>query len=171
MTGRAGCTEASRDDGLIAEGGLALEYQLKFEDGVVLKTLAAALLAAGFDATDDPFTFRGDGLMAVVKGAQDRFGRWKPLRFRPKVELFFALDKQADYEGAMATLVETVGRLLETIDADAALAFDNEAVLLLRRRGDLALTNRENWWGTCAKGRPLNDWLGLQARVEPLPVL
>lgn len=150
---------------------MAIEYQLKFGEGVAPSELAGWLRTAGFENTRSAATFTAPGLTATIDGAEDRFGRWRPLGFAPHVQVFFGHDKTEPYDDVMIRLADTVGLLLDGITADAALASDNEVVLLLRLRGDLVLTNRDDWWIRPAFDPKLADRLKQPYRLEPLPLI
>lgn len=150
---------------------MAIEYQLKFAEGVAPSELAGWLRTAGFEDTRSPATFTAPGLTATIAGAEDKFGRWRPLGFIPHVQVFFGHDKSEPYEDVMVRLADTIGLLLNELPADAGMAFDNEVVLLLRLRGDLVLTNRDDWWIRPTFEPRLAERLKLPYRLEPLPVI
>lgn len=150
---------------------MAIEYQLKWAEGVAPSELAGWLRTAGFEATRDPATFLAPGLSATIGSAEDRAGRWRPLGFVPHVQVLFGHDKSAPYDEVMARLADVVALLLDETPGDAAMTADNEVVLLLRLRGDLVLTNRDDWWTRPSFEPKLADRLGSPYRLEPLPII
>lgn len=150
---------------------MAIEYQLKFADGVEPSALAGWLRGAGYEGTREPATFVTPGLTATIGDATDRFGLWTPLGVSPRVQVYFGHDTQAAYEDVMPRLIETVALLLREVPVDAAMTADNEVVLLLRRRGELVLTNRDDWWILPTFSPHLADRLEQPYRLEPLPIL
>ncbi|KQT32791.1 hypothetical protein ASG29_13915 [Sphingomonas sp. Leaf412] len=150
---------------------MAIEYQLKFAPGVKPSVLAGWLRTAGFADTGSPATFTAPGLTATIGGARDIAGRWAPLGFEPHVEILFVQDKFAPYADAVARLVKTVALLLREVPGDVALARDDETVLALRSRGDLVLTNRDDWWIRPTFAPSLAERLDESYRLEPLPII
>lgn len=150
---------------------MAIDYQLKFAEGVAPAALAGWLRAAGFADTDSPATFMAPALTATIGDGRDIGERWAALGFAPHAEIFFTQDKFASYEEGVARLVETVALLLREVSADAALASNNDVVLALRLRGDLVLTNRDDWWIRPTFAPSLANRLGAPYRLEPLPII
>jgi hypothetical protein len=60
--------------------------------------------------------------------------------------VFFRLDKFSDLEAARLSLLRVTSLVLAVVGGDAALLFNGELVLLLRRRGKLALNRDTDFW-------------------------
>jgi hypothetical protein len=98
---------------------------------------------------------------ALLDGAVTGAGTWirvaeeKPwpdsvvltdLGFSPTLTVVFQLDKFADHAGQKDGMVRLVTGLLDRVAGDAVLHLDYETVWLVRRGGELELSEREDLW-------------------------
>jgi len=130
---------------------LALDYTL-FINAVVEPSAAARALipdAPLRDCRPDLMRASLDAVSLSLRAVPEDYAPPlvvdETLGLRTRLILSFRLDKERQRE-ARRTTIRIVDRALRTWAADAALLFNHERVLLLRRAGNLKLNVVAAWW-------------------------
>jgi len=133
---------------------MALEYDLLIGEGPQAKDLVDVLLEVpGFSVLDSGFS--GPGVSAWVfetdaLGA-DIMREGFDLAIRHQIAFRVDLSAYSEVEGyeGVKTIVTTSLHVLEQGSFDAALLFNGESPVLLRRSGKLILNKSKGFWRPC----------------------
>ncbi|PWI17433.1 hypothetical protein DI272_27185 [Streptomyces sp. Act143] len=139
---------------------MAISYDLDCATETSTAEVAARLAEIGrgigvFDATVTPE-------LLVDPGANTRHGTWirvarqgtphpwhpvvADLGFTPTVSAAFRMAKDTEISDQQDDMLRLVLALLEQIDGDAVLHYQYEAIWLLRKDGELSLSENDDLW-------------------------
>jgi hypothetical protein len=138
---------------------MAIEYTLALGTPLTTAQVAGELHQAAqalglFDATvtpelllDDVGRSRFDTRIQVVDANPRPWNAViEDLGFTPTVRVEFRLDKFTDMADQKDDMIRLVSDLLDRVPGDAVLHFQYEQIWLLRRNGELSLSEQEDIW-------------------------
>jgi hypothetical protein len=130
---------------------MAIEYSLEL-NGSDAERISDLLAQNAEGATGDPHTegaVLGSGVLVAVSAST-------PLPFpdpveqelgvKPAVHVLFRFDRDADSAGQRTDMVRLVSAVLKETQGDVVLTFQGEVVWLLRKGGQLTISNRDGFW-------------------------
>ncbi|MFI1565565.1 SitI3 family protein [Streptomyces sp. NPDC020490] len=138
---------------------MAIEYDLDCATDLSANEVAAHLEEVGKETGVLDASVTAERL---VEGAATRRGTWitvvtpRPpqpwhpividLGFAPTVDVAFRMDKGVEVSDQQDDMIRLVAPLLRRVDGDAVLHFQFEQVWLLRRNGELSLSEEDDLW-------------------------
>lgn len=135
---------------------MAIEYSLELngtDPKRISDLFARAATAAGLAGQELDFGASGavlDSGVLVVASAATPLPFPDPveqeLGVTPTVHVLFRFDKDTDWAKQRHDMVRLVSAVLREIRGDVVLAFAGEIVWLLRRNGQLTISNRDDFW-------------------------
>jgi hypothetical protein len=138
---------------------MAIEYSLALGTPLTTAQVAGELRQAAqtlglFDATVTPELLleevarsRFDTRIQVVDANPRPWNAViEDLGFTPTVRVEFRLDKFTDMSAQKDDMIRLVSDLLDRVPGDAVLHFQYEQIWLLRRNGELTLSERDDIW-------------------------
>ncbi|MBO4255393.1 SitI3 family protein [Streptomyces griseorubiginosus] len=139
---------------------MAIEYDLDCATPVSAKEVAARLEEVGRETGLFDASVTGERL--VEEGAATRLGTWirvvteRPPQpwhpvvtafgFTPTVTVGFRMAKGVEVADQQDDMIRLVAPLLARVEGDVVLHFQFEVVWLLRKDGELSLSEREDIW-------------------------
>ncbi|MEU1272137.1 SitI3 family protein [Streptomyces sp. NPDC005799] len=139
---------------------MAIEYDLDLATPVSAKEVATRLEEIGRETGLFDESVTGERL--VEEGAPTRLGTWirvvaeRPPQpwhpvvtafgFTPTVAVGFRMAKGVEVADQQDDMIRLVAPLLARVEGDAVLHFQFEVVWLLRKDGELSLSEREDIW-------------------------
>jgi hypothetical protein len=131
---------------------MAIEYSLEL-NGSDAEQVADLLAHAAAGSADGDF--HGDGAV-LDSGVLVAVSASTPLPFpdpveqalgvTPAVHVLFRFDKDTDPAAQRTDMVRLVAAVLTAIPGDAVLTFAGEVVWLLRKGGQLTISDRDGFW-------------------------
>ena len=124
---------------------MAIEYRLALAGATPVELIAAR-------AFPDPVRFERDGFHAFLAARRNGYfdtasddgdWQWEPPDY---VAIDFRLDKFADRERVVTTMVTVVHRVLTTGPEDGAFTFNGDVLLFTRFAGKPVKHRRDTWW-------------------------
>ena len=139
---------------------MAISYDLECAAESSAADVAARLAEIGrglgmFDATVTPELLTGPGMNTRhgtwIRVTQERSPQpWHPvvadLHFTPTVSTTFRMAKDAEVSAQQDDMLRLVLVLLEQVDGDAVLHYQYESIWLLRKNGELSLSENDDLW-------------------------
>jgi hypothetical protein len=126
---------------------MALEYELRLAtERAPADVLAVLSNELGFSGNTDQRT--APGLASISALNENRLGQdviKSAFGFTPLVKILFRLNKDEIERGVMSVLRACM-RVLDHVKGDAVLLFNGEAVILLRKSGNLILNENAEFW-------------------------
>ncbi|KPI00391.1 hypothetical protein OK074_5824 [Actinobacteria bacterium OK074] len=139
---------------------MAIEYDLEFATKLSSAEVATRLVEIGkdtgvLDASVTPEQLTGlrvnsrlDTWMGVIQKRE--LHSWHPivtdLGFTPTVSVGFRMAKGVEVSDQQDDMLRLVLPLLEQVDGDAVLHYQFEQIWLLRKNGDLTLSEDDDLW-------------------------
>jgi hypothetical protein len=138
---------------------VAISYSLELATPASPAQVAADLRAIGsglglFGGSVTPQRLLDDGATTVlgtwIRVIETNPPGWNPvvtdLGFTPSVSVAFRMDKETEISVQQDDMIKTVSRLLDQVSGDAVLHSGYEAIWLLRRGGDVSLSEQADLW-------------------------
>jgi hypothetical protein len=138
---------------------VAISYSLELATPASAAQVADELCAIGsalalFGASVTPRRLRDEGAATVlgtwIRVIEARPPAWNPvvtdLGFTPTVSVAFRMDKETEISVQQDDMVKLVSRLFDRVAGDAVLHSGYEAIWLIRRHGELSLSEQADLW-------------------------